>query len=216
MKNDNKDGGWIDVSVPIKKSMTTWPGHPEITIDRFSDMAKESVMNLTRISMSLHTGTHMDAPLHFVKDGFPIDAIPPEAIIGPARIIEISDTEKITAEEIEKANLSKGDRVLFKTVNSERNWIDEPFFDNYVYVSTPAGKKLAEICVQTIGIDYLSVGGYKKNGIEVHNILLRAGIWLIEGLDLSKVSAGDYELVCLPLKIENAEGSPARAFLRKM
>ncbi len=215
MPNKNeKNHQWIDISVPIRTGMTTWPGHSEIELNRFSDMGNDAVMNLSSIKMSLHTGTHMDAPLHFVKDGIPIDMIPPQAVIGPAKVVEIMHKEKITAEEIENMGLQKGDRVLFKTVNSNRDWINEPFFDDYVYVSTPAGKKLAEIGVLTIGVDYLSVGGYKKNGIEVHNVLLRAGIWLIEGLDLSNIEPGDYELVCLPLKIEDAEGSPARAMIR--
>lgn len=166
--------------------------------------------------MSAHTGTHMDAPLHFLDAADSIDLMPLDATIGPARVIEIKDENVITAEELSAHELQAGERVLFKSRNSATCWqTGRCFFKNFVHVNASAAQFLVEKRVRTIGVDYLSVGAYEGDGAETHRILLGAPIWIIEGLDLSVVEPGLYDLICLPLKIEGGDGAPARAIVRK-
>ncbi len=215
-KRQSLESGWIDISVPVIDRMPRWPGDPEVLITRISDMDSGDDDNLTHISMCAHTGTHMDAPLHFRKSGKPIDKMPLSATIGKARVIEIRDKEFITEKEIRPYRIRNGERVLFKTGNSKRRWDNKPFMKKFVHLSTGAAEFLSERKVQTIGIDYLSIGGYEGNVVEVHNIILKAGIWVIEGLNLSKIKPGDYELNCLPIKLAGADGAPCRALIRKV
>lgn len=205
---------WIDVSITIKNHMVHWPDDPPVLIERILDMESGSNCNLSVASMSLHTGTHVDAPYHFLKSGVGIDQIPITAIIGLARVIEIKNQRKIEPKELHLYNIGSGERILFKTRNSERCWKTGAFVKDFVYLSTEAAQFLVSKKVQTVGIDYLSIGGYKKNETEVHRLLLEAGIWIIEGLNLAHVEPGIYELICLPLKIEQGDGAPARAILR--
>jgi len=156
----------------------------------------------------------MDAPLHFVRDGKGLDEMPLDATIGRARVIEVEDPESVKPEEIEPQEVREGERILFKTRNSARSWHENAFMEDFVYVSQEAARYLAAHHVRTVGIDYLSVGGFRKDGVETHRALLEAGIWVIEGLDLSRVEPGEYELVSLPLKVERGDGAPARAILR--
>jgi len=215
-KHQSQDSGWIDISVPLKSGMARWPGDPEIRITRINDMDRGDDDNLTHISMCAHTGTHMDAPLHFRKSGKPIDKMPLSAAIGKARVIEIRDKEFITVDEIRPYRIRIGERILFKTKNSNKRWDNKAFMKKFVHLSTEAALYLSERKVQTIGIDYLSIGGYDGNVIEVHNIILKAGIWVIEGLNLSRIVPGDYELNCLPIKLSGADGAPCRALIRKV
>jgi arylformamidase len=210
---DAKDG-WIDVSVPLRSGMVHWPDNPPVSIERMLDMERGDVANVSKISMGSHTGTHMDGLLHFVRGGKGLDEMPLDATIGPARVIEIRDPESVKAEELRPHGIRRGERVLFKTRNSTRSWPSEGFIEDFVYVSQGAARYLAACEVRTVGIDYLSVGGFRKDAIETHRALLEAGIWVIEGLDLSGVETGEYELICLPLKIERSDGAPARALLR--
>jgi arylformamidase len=209
------DSAWIDVSVPIRSGMVHWPDDPEVEVERVADMAEGYGWNLTQICMSAHTGTHVDAPLHVVADGLTIDQLPLDAMIGPARVIEITSRHAVEPEELRGQEISTGERILFKTINSQRGWTSSRFLEDYVGVSPAAAEFLAARGVQTVGIDYLSIGRYGPEGEATHRILLGAGIWVIEGLDLSPVAAGAYDLVCLPLKLVGAEGAPARAILRK-
>jgi arylformamidase len=208
------DGGWIDISVLLQNGMACWSGDPELEITKIHDMKSGDGDSLTHISMCAHTGTHMDAPVHFIKSGKSIDKMPLAAAIGKARVIEISDKECITVEEIRSQRILKGDRILFKTNNSRKKWNKKPFMKKFVHLSTGAAQFLAERKVQTIGIDYLSIGGYEGNVTDVHNIILKAGIWVIEGLNLSNIKPGDYKLICLPIKIAGADGAPCRALIR--
>ena len=211
---DPERGGWIDVSVTLRDGMVHWPDNPPVSITRQLDISKGDKANVSRLSIGSHTGTHMDAPLHFVPDGKGLDEMELEATMGPARVIEIDDPVAVTADALEDHVIGAGDRILFKTRNSDRRWVDQPFDEDFVYVSAGAAAHLAARGVRLVGIDYLSVGGFKSDGVETHTALLEAGIWVIEGLDLSRVSAGEYELVCLPLKILRSDGAPARAILR--
>jgi len=206
--------GWIDISVPLSDGMLHWPDDPPVEIKRVLDINNGDEYSLTHISMAVHAATHMDAPCHFRKSGISIDKMPLAAVMGKVRVIEIRDNEFITVEEIRPYRIRKGERILFKTKNSKRRWDNKPFNKKFVHLSLQAARLLADRKVQTIGIDYLSIGGYGGNVIEVHDVILKAGIWVIEGLDLSKIKPGDYEIVCLPIKIKGSDGAPARALIR--
>src|SRR2546421_1782428 len=134
--------------------------------------------------------------------------------MGQARVIEIRDPESIKPEELRPHQIQRGERILFKTRNSPRCWQTDDFVEDFVYISQEAARYLAVQQVQTIGVDYLSVGGFFTDGVETHHALLEAGIWIIEGLNLSEAEPGIYELICLPLKIKGSDGAPARAILR--
>ncbi len=137
-------------------------------------------------------------------------------MLGAARVIEIADAESIKPEELSRHQLRRGERILFKTRNSALWHRTNNFSEDFVYITPEAARYLAGRGVSVVGVDYLSVGGYHQDGGDVHRILLGAGIWLIEGLDLSAVEAGKYELACLPLKIEHGDGAPARAAVRRI
>ena len=213
MKADSA-GEWIDVSVPLKSGMVKWPDNPPVQIVRALDMERGDDCTVSVLSMGSHTGTHVDAPAHFVRGGRGLDQVPLDATFGPCRVVEIDDPESIKPAALEPLGIREGERILFKTRNSERCWATDEFVPDFVYISTEAGRYLVERGVRTVGVDYLSVGGYEKNGVEVHRALLEAGVCLIEGLDLSRVKPGAYDLVCLPLRIVGGDGGPARAILR--
>ena len=206
--------GWIDVSVPLRSGMVHWPDNPPVSIERMLDIERGDVANVSKLSLGAHSGTHIDAPLHFFRTGNGLDAMPLTATIGRARVIEIRDPESIKPEELRPYQIQRGERVLFKTRNSTRCWHTDDFVEDFVYISQEAARYLVVQQVQTIGVDYLSVGGFFTDGVETHHALLEAGIWIIEGLNLSKVEPGIHELICLPLKIEESDGAPARAILR--
>jgi arylformamidase len=209
---------WIDVTVPLKEGMAIWPGDVTIKIERRRSMERGDAANNSAISLGVHTGTHMDAPKHFIKDGKSIDKLPLETSVGPARIIEIKDKISIKPEELKQHNIKKGERILFKTVNSPRCWQTDAFVNDFVFVTRDAAQFLVDAGVILVGVDYLSVGSpmdpEKTMRPDTHQILLGAGLYLIEGLNLTAVKAGDYNLICLPLKLMDAEGSPVRAILQ--
>ena len=205
---------WIDVSIPLKDGMVHWPDDPPVKIRNAKDMEKGDPATVSLISMGSHTGTHMDAPAHFIQKGKSIDEMPFEATVGPARVIEIKDRESIKPEELRIHKIKSGERILFKTANSSRCWKNEEFVRDFVYISKEAAAELGKIKIRCAGVDYLSVGGYYRDGVETHRNLLSAEIWIIEGLNLLNVEAGNYELLCLPLKMLRGDGAPARAILR--
>lgn len=205
---------WLDISVPLYTGMAHWPDNPPVSIERMMDIDRGDTANVSKLSLGAHTGTHMDAPIHFFPTGKGIDTMPLTATIGLARVIEIHDTESIKPEELHTYQIKSGERILFKTRNSKRCWQTDDFVKDFVYISHEAAQYLAAQQVQTVGVDYLSVGGFFKDGVETHQALLSAGIWIIEGLNLSSVQAGAYELICLPLKIKGSDGAPSRAVLR--
>jgi len=205
---------WIDISVSLHSGMVHWPDNPPVKIERMKDMDKGAVCNVSVMSLGAHTGTHMDAPLHFFKNGKSLDKLPLEATIGPARVVEIKDREMVRPDELRAHNLRRGERILFKTRNSSRCWKTDAFIEDFVYISREAAQYLVDRGIRTIGVDYLSVGGFHRDGLETHRILLGAEVWIIEGINLSKVKPGNYELVCLPLKVLGSDGAPARALLR--
>ena len=207
---------WIDVSVALHSGMAHWPDNPPVDISLMLALARGDGANVSKISMGSHTGTHMDAPRHFFENGKGIDTLPFDATIGRARVIAIDDVVSIKPEELEPHNIQSGERILFKTRNSvDQRLASDTFYEEFVYISHEAASYLAERGARTVGVDYLSVGGYTKDGAATHHALLGAGIWIIEGLDLSHIQPGNYEMICLPLKITDGDGAPARAILRR-
>ncbi len=206
---------WKDVSVPIRDGMAHWPGDPECQIKRVNRMEDGAVSNLTHLSMSAHTGTHMDAPRHFIADGLTMEQMPFEAVIGRCRVFELLDCgDQITADDLKKLKFVPRQRVLFKTRNSARSWAMNEFDKDFVSIRADAAQYLVDLGVVTVGVDYLSIGGYGKDVVETHQIMLGAGIWVIEGLNLSEIKQGYYEMICLPIKLEGADGAPCRVVLR--
>ena len=206
---------WIDVSVPIRDGMVHWPDNPPVVVEKTLDMAHGDAANVSKIAFGVHTGTHMDAPCHFTPGAAAIDQLPFEAGVGLARVIEIRDPERITVAELQPHEIGAGERLLFKTANSPRAWRSAAFVEHAVYVTVEAARWLAGKRVRTIGIDYLSVGGFAAdNGVAVHEPLLAAGVAIIEGLDLTDVPPGPCDLICLPIKLAGSDGAPARAFVR--
>jgi len=209
--------GWIDISVSIHSGMVHWPGDFPVRVERVQAISSGADCNVSKISMSAHTGTHMDAPLHFLRSGRGVDQMPLDATVGPARVIEIRDQEQITVQELRPYRVRRGERILFKTRNSNHCWKQKSFVKTFVHISNEAAKFLSEAGVRAVGVDYLSVGPYRPNDSKVvHRSLLRAGVWIVEGLDLFQVQPGMYELVCLPIKILHGDGAPARAMLKPL
>ena len=207
---------WIDLSVPVRNGMVHWPGDPEFHIDRPKDHAKGDPLVLSHMDLGVHTGTHMDAPLHFIPGGETIDHIPLDATVGAARVIEIQDPESVKLAELQDAGIQEGERILLKTRNSAGRWNTDEFQKDFVYISHEAADYLVSRKIRAVGVDYLSIGGFYKDGVETHRSLLGAGIWVIEGLNLAGVERGPLELICLPLKLVGAEGAPARAIARQV
>lgn len=207
--------GWIDISIPLNNTMVHWPGDTPFKKVKTEDMDHGDTHNISKLVMGSHTGTHVDAPRHFIQDGRDISAMPIETMVGIARVIEIRDPHLIQLEELLKQKIHRGERLLFKTRNSQSIWKAKEFVPDFVSISEEGASFLVERKVKMVGVDYLSVGAFHGNGGDVHRTLLRAGVWIIEGLDLSKVVAGKYYLVCLPLRIEGGDGAPARAALKR-
>jgi len=203
---------WIDVSVPVSEKMAVFAYEQKPQFERRASMDRGDMGNNSTIHMGIHTGTHLDAPRHGIIDGKTIDKMPLSDAIGPARVIEINDMEAVRAEALKQYQFKRGERVLFKTQNSARCWKTDAFVADFVYIATDAAQILADAEVRLVGIDYLSVGGPP----ETHKILLCAGVWLLEGLDLSAAIPGNYNLVCLPLRLIGVEGSPVRAVLQPL
>ena len=211
--NDN----WVDISVPLRTGMVHWPGDPEPTFERISEIEQGADANVTLCRMSAHTGTHMDAPGHFLHGHAGIDQFPIGTGIGRARVISLpAECRAIGPAELENRGIARESRILLKTANSRRRWDNLDFQTDFVGITAAGARYLADAGVALVGVDYLSVGRFRGDGVETHKILLSAGIWLLEGLDLVNVADGEYELVCLPLRIEGADGAPARVVLRPL
>jgi arylformamidase len=210
-----RHGIWIDVTIPLADGMVRWPGDPEVVVERFATVEADGA-NVTRIAMCAHTGTHLDAPLHYVDNGAAVDAAPLDALVGTARVIEVADSAEITATELAACHIRRGERLLFRTRNSRRCWRQREFCPDYVAIGSEAARFLVERGVRTVGVDYLSVGKPGPEGDNTHRILLGAGVWVIEGLDLSAAAAGRYEMLCLALRLAGGDGAPCRVVLRPL
>jgi arylformamidase len=206
---------WIDISLVLKSDMVHWPTDPPFAIERVRDMNKGDTGNLSKIIMGTHSGTHVDAPVHFIKGAKGVDRIAIDSLIGPTRIIEIADADTIKEKELAGHEIKKCERILLRTRNSINKILyKNTFTEDFVYMETGAAKFLVSRGIKTIGVDYLSVGGYKKNGPDVHRTLLGAGILIIEGLDLTETLPGLYDMICLPIKVLDSDGAPARVIVK--
>ncbi len=210
-----KDDKWIDLSLTLKSNMVHWPTDPPFSIARVREMDKGDAVNFSKIIMGAHSGTHVDAPAHFIKGAKGVDQILIDSLIGPARIIEIADVDTIKEKALAGHGIKKGERILLRTRNSINKILHkDTFSEDFVYMEKGAAEFLVARGIKTLGIDYLSVGGYKKDGPEVHRMLLGAGILIIEGLDLTEALPGRYHMICLPIKILDSDGAPARVIVK--
>jgi len=205
---------WIDITATISDGMTRWPDDPPVQVRRVAAINDNSEANVTAISTTAHVGTHIDAPLHFIPHGIDVASVPLEQLVGTAKVFHITNSKEISLADIQHFDIANGDRILFRTRNSEVEWEQLPFMKDYVYLSTDAARFLAEKKIKCIGIDYLSLGN-KDNDPQVHKLILGTSIIIIEGLKLKDIAPGIYDMVCLPLKIEGSDGAPCRVIIRK-
>jgi arylformamidase len=205
----------IDISLEITPDMAVWPGQDGVTLERRQKIEEGGNANVSYFGSSAHTGTHVDAPFHFLPDGQTVDLLSLDVLVGPVQVVQIaSNILVINQEVVEDLKLEPVvERVLFKTTNSAF-WRrpDEPFHQHFIAIDESGAKALVERGIRLVGIDYLSIAPFKKSR-PTHNVLLGAEMVILEGLNLSDVHAGKYMLYCLPLKLHGADGAPARAIL---
>lgn len=199
----------IDISVAIRPEMVTYPGDPAVRLARVSSIPDGAGYNLSRLDFGVHSGTHVDAPLHFIEGAPAAESLPLEVLVGPAHVVDATSVEKhLSAVALAGLALpSEPERILFKTRNSEL-WARDSFSDDFVSLTVDGASALIELGIRLVGIDYLSIGDEGA-----HHALLGAGVVAIEGLDLRGVEPGRYTLICAPLRLVGAEGAPARAIL---
>jgi len=204
-----------DISISISTSMPVWPGDAPVAVTLDQSMDKGDHINLTRLAISAHTGTHVDAPHHFLNDGRTVEALPLEVLTGPCYVTQLpDDVDEISAEVLERMSFGAGTtRLLFGTRNSKL-WAagENEFQRDFVAVSEDGAEWLVAHGVKLVGVDYLSVASF-EDGAPTHTVLLKAGVVVVEGLNLAQVPRGFYDLYCLPLKLAGADGAPARAIL---
>ncbi len=203
-----------DISIPISSTMPTYPGDPAVSIEPVLQIAKGDAANVSRLSFGDHSGTHLDPPVHFIPGGKTVDQLDVNVLYGPVRVVDMTRVEKaITAQDLERAKLPKrAVRILFKTRNSEL-WDRPGFQKDFVAFAWDAAQWIVDHGIKLVGIDYLSAESFGASEPKTHRILLGAGVIIVEGLDLRNIASGNYTLACLPLKIKNGDGGPARAVL---
>lgn len=209
---------WIDISAALcSERAPIFPGDPPVHLRWVKKIAQGDKSNLSAIDMGLHTLTHVDAPLHFIENGAAIDQLPISKLVGPARVIAVDPSvDVIGTTELRKHDLAGVKRVLFRTRASANNWLyDRQFHKDYTGIAADAAWKLVEAGVELIGVDYLSAEPFDAKEAPTHKTLLGNQVLIVEGLDLRNVSAGDYALVVLPLKLAGREAAPARALLQR-
>jgi arylformamidase len=205
--------GWIDVTVPIDAGMAIFPGDPPVRIDLAQAISKGASCNVTRLDMGAHTGTHIDAPVHFIEGASGADAVPLEALIGPAWVVDGTHLDgEIDERALHALDIPDGQtRILFKTRNSAL-WERPRFSDDFIGLTDGAARALVGRGIALVGADYLSIAPHGK-AAPTHHAFLKAGVVILEGLDLRGVEPGPHDLVCLPLRIVGCDGAPARALL---
>ncbi len=203
-----------DISIPISATMPTYPGDPAVSIEPVLQIAKGDEANVSRLSFGDHSGTHLDPPVHFVPGGKTVDQLDLNVLYGPARVVDLTRVEKaITADDLERARIpQRVTRVLCKTRNSEF-WARAGFQKDFVAFAWDAAQWIVDRGIKLVGIDYLSAELFGGSEPKTHRILLGAGVIIVEGIDLRNIAPGNYTLACLPLKIKDGDGGPARAIL---
>lgn len=201
-----------DITMPLSADLPVYPGDPPVVIVPWIRIADGDPANVSRITLCSHSGTHLDAPRHFSDSGIPVDEIPLDLLIGKALVVEIPAVKVIGRKELERLRMKGVERLLLKTDNSEL-WKETQFNAEFAALSVEGARFLLEAGVKLIGIDYLSVESIEGDG-EVHKMLLDNGVVVLEGVNLADVVPGEYELICLPLKIKGGDGAPVRALLR--
>ncbi|HAS17580.1 MAG TPA: cyclase [Bacteroidales bacterium] len=203
-----------DITLTISPDLPVWPGDPPVKIERVAKIEEGANSNLSRMSMGVHTGTHVDAPLHFLTGGNGVESLPLNILIGRAYVLNLPDADIITASVLKQSSIpTETNRLIIKTRNSQYLEQKDPVFrTGFVGISADGAEFLVGLGIKLIGIDYLSVAPYKQSR-PTHEILLKSDVVIVEGLDLSNITQGQYTLYCLPLKIAGCDGAPARAIL---
>lgn len=206
----------IDISVPLRPQMPTWPGSVGIGLTRTACLEAGDPTNVSRLDCDVHMGTHVDAPWHFLENGYTVEQLPLDVLIGPAVMAYLPKVSAVTASNLADLALPPSTRrLLLRTRNSEL-WAEgvTEFRKDYVALTADAARWVVDRDIRLIGVDYLSVQRYDDSPL-THQLLLEAGVVIIEGLNLANVQPGAYELICLPIRLVGADGAPARAVLRK-
>lgn len=203
-----------DVSVPIRNGMPVWPSDPPLKLTTEGKLSRDKThtIHVTHIDMGSHTGTHIDAPFHFVEGGRKLHEIPLDDLVGPVTVIQIAGVPSIARAHLESLDWNDVDRVFFKTDNSD-HWSDGTFYEQFVYLEPEAAEFLVRQGVRLVGIDYLSIDKYKSEKHPTHFVLLPHNVIVIEGLNLSEVPPGLYNMVALPLNLQSGDGAPTRVIL---
>lgn len=201
-----------DITVPLSTELPTYPGDPPLVFTQWNSISKGDSSNLTQITLSTHSGTHIDAPRHFIDGAGAVDDLPLGVLIGRARVVELAGAKEIGRRELERVHVKGVERLLLKTDNSQL-WGTSCFHEHFAAITPEGAHYLAECGVKLVGIDYLSIEPFHGDG-DVHRTLLGSGVVVLEGINLTGVLPGEYELICLPLKIAGGDGAPVRAVLR--
>jgi arylformamidase len=209
------ENAFLDVSMPIVTGMAHWPSDPPVSIEPYKFPEKGDRSTVSFLHMGSHTGTHMDAPRHFLPGRAGVDETPLEYLIGPCQVVDRRGLKSISLREVAGLDVAAAPRVLFRTDNSERLASRNEFFTDYVAVEEAAARWLVERGAVLVGVDGLSIDPYHAPNPGAHLALLEAGKVVVEGLCLGGVKAGRYDLICLPLRIKDCDGSPVRALLRR-
>ena len=204
---------FIDITLPLREGMIVYEGDPDISIASALALERGDPANVSTLRLGSHTGTHMDAPRHFIDGAAGIDTLALDVLIGPALVVEVAAERLIEPADLAALPLDGHTRLIFKTRNSAL-WDRASFAREYVALSVEAARQLVDRGMRLLGIDYLSIEAFGATGHPVHKTLLGAGVVILEGLDLRRVTPGPYELYCLPLRIAGGDGSPCRAVLR--
>jgi arylformamidase len=207
-----------DISVPISNELPTWPGDPSVQLTVWRSLSSGDSANVSMLNLGAHTGTHVDAPAHFIEGAAKIESLPLDVLIGEVQVIEVpDDLHAINEEFVLRYCTPNTQRVLFKTRNSAFWNESEPeFHTDFTYLDLNAAQRLVERGIKLVGIDYLSIEKYDSPNHETHLALLSYGVVILEGLNLTDIPPGNYELICLPLRLRNTkgDGAPARVVLR--
>ena len=207
----------IDISLPLREGIPTWPGSVGLRVERVLRIEAGDPSNVTRLDLDIHVGTHVESSLHFRKDGAPIESIPLEVFLGPAYVAHLPEVAQVGEKDLRSLDLPHGTtRLLLRTRNSEE-WKapKQSFRQDYVGLTADGARWVVDRGIRLVGADYLSIASFPECA-KTHEVLLSAGVAILEGLNLSEAAAGTYELICLPLRLPGAEGAPARAVLRPM